>query len=56
MMSNEGTWDRIIRILVGLAVSTAALITWPANATVLSAAGFINLFLSLPASRCSSPG
>jgi Protein of unknown function (DUF2892) len=35
MTFNEGTWDRVIRVLVGLALGYAAWTTWPANASVV---------------------
>jgi hypothetical protein len=28
---NEGTWDRVIRILAGIALGYAAWMTWPAS-------------------------
>ena len=28
---NEGTWDRLIRILAGIALGYAAWMTWPAS-------------------------
>ena len=35
MTFNESTWDRAIRIVVGLALGYAAWVTWPGPATLL---------------------
>lgn len=43
MKLNEGTGDRVIRILVGLALGYVSWITWPGIAPILSRAGLINL-------------
>jgi hypothetical protein len=29
--ANEGSWDRVIRIVVGFALSCGAWLTWPSN-------------------------
>lgn len=42
-MMNEGTWDRVIRMLIGLALGYAAWITWPGTATILSRTGITSL-------------
>jgi len=39
MTFNEGTWDRVIRILVGLALGYAAWVTWPGTATLVTWTG-----------------
>jgi hypothetical protein len=38
---NEGTWDRVIRILAGIALGYAAWMTWPAS--VLSRPGVVSI-------------
>lgn len=43
MTFNEGTWDRVSRILVGLALGYGAWMTWPGTATVLSWTGIVSL-------------
>lgn len=43
MTFNEGTWDRVIRIVVGLALGYAAWMTWPGTATILSRPGIVSL-------------
>lgn len=43
MTVNEGTWDRVIRILIGLAFGYAAWMTWPGTATILSRTGIWTL-------------
>lgn len=32
---NEGTWDRVIRILIGMAFGFAAWIAWPGTAAIV---------------------
>ena len=44
-MFNEGMWDRVIRILVGLALSYLVWIRWPGTAAILSRAEIVNLIL-----------
>lgn len=34
--TNEGTWDRVVRILVGLALGYAAWVTWPGTISIVS--------------------
>jgi hypothetical protein len=34
--TNEGTWDRVIRILVGAALGYAAWVTWPGTISIVS--------------------
>ena len=34
--TNEGTWDRVIRILVGCALGYAAWMTWPGTISMVS--------------------
>ena len=43
MTFNEGTWDRVIRILIGLAFGYAAWMTWPGTVTILSRTGIWSL-------------
>src|SRR5512147_2578606 len=43
MTFNEGTWDRVIRILIGLALGYVAWIRWPGTAALLSRAELTNL-------------
>ena len=43
MTFNEGPWDRMIRILVGLALGYAAWVTWPETATFASRTGIVSL-------------
>jgi len=33
---NEGTWDRVIRVLVALALGYAAWVTWPGTVSIVS--------------------
>ncbi|RPI56511.1 MAG: DUF2892 domain-containing protein [Acidobacteria bacterium] len=35
MTFNQGGWDRVIRILAGIALAYAAWLTWPATASVV---------------------
>ncbi len=39
MTFNEGTWDRVIRVLVGLALGIVAWLTWPGTAVLLTWTG-----------------
>jgi Inner membrane protein YgaP-like, transmembrane domain len=43
MTFNEGTWDRVIRFLVGLALGYAAWVTWPGTATLVTRTGIASL-------------
>lgn len=43
MTLNEGTWDRVIRFLVGLALGYAAWMAWPGTAAITSQAGIVSL-------------
>ena len=38
MFTNEGTWDRVFRILAGIVLAYVAWVTWPGTAATLSAA------------------
>lgn len=40
---NEGVWDRVIRILAGLALGYAAWVTWPEAASIMSRTGIVSL-------------
>jgi hypothetical protein len=42
MGSNEGTWDRVIRTVAGIALLYAAWATWPATAGLTSGAGAVS--------------
>jgi hypothetical protein len=45
---NEGVWDRVIRILAGIALGYAACMTWPAS--IMSGTGTVSLvFLGIGA-------
>jgi Inner membrane protein YgaP-like, transmembrane domain len=43
MTFNEGTWDRVIRIVIGLALGYAAWVTWPGTATLVTRTGIASL-------------
>jgi hypothetical protein len=43
MTFNEGTWDRLIRIVIGLALGYAAWVTWPVTATLMARTGIPSL-------------
>ena len=43
MTFNEGRWDRVIRMLIGLALGCAAWATWPATVTLMTRTGIANL-------------
>jgi hypothetical protein len=43
MTFNEGTWDRVIRIVIGLALGCAAWVTWPGTATLVTRTGIASL-------------
>ena len=45
MTINEGTWDRVIRVAIGLTLGYLAWTAWPAEASFLSAAGVPSLVL-----------
>lgn len=49
MTFNEGTWDRVIRIVVGLALGYVAWIRWPGTAALLSRVELTNLVLVIVA-------
>jgi hypothetical protein len=34
--TNEGTWDRVIRVLVAVALGYAAWVTWPGTISLVS--------------------
>ena len=34
--TNEGTWDRVIRILLAVALGYVAWVTWPATISIVS--------------------
>ncbi len=40
---NEGVWDRVIRILAGIALGYAAWMTWPGTASLMSRPGAVSL-------------
>ena len=46
MTINEGKWDRIIRIVIGLALGYVSWSAWPAEANFLSMIGAVS-FVSL---------
>ena len=46
MATNEGKWDRIIRIVLGFALVHVSWSAWPAEANFLSMAGAVT-FVSL---------
>ena len=46
MTINEGTWDRVIRVVIGFALGYVAWSAWPAEASFLSRAGVVS-FVSL---------
>ena len=46
MTINEGTWDRMIRVVIGLALGYVSWSAWPADANFLSMAGAVS-FVSL---------
>ena len=46
MTINEGTWDRVIRIVIGLTLGFVAWSAWPAESSFLSGAGVVS-FVSL---------
>ena len=43
MTFNEGMWDRVIRIVVGLVLGYAAWVTWPGTATLVTRTGTASL-------------
>jgi hypothetical protein len=43
MTFNEGTWDRVIRILAGVALWYVAWVTWPGTASLMSPTGAVSL-------------
>ncbi|HET9361788.1 MAG TPA: DUF2892 domain-containing protein [Vicinamibacterales bacterium] len=45
MTINEGTWDRAIRIAIGLMLGFVAWSAWPAEASFLSGAGVASVVL-----------
>ena len=46
MTINEGTWDRVIRVVVSFALGYVAWSTWPTEASLLSRTGVVS-FISL---------
>jgi DUF2892 family protein len=46
MTINEGTWDRVIRVAVGVALGYVAWTAWPTEASLLSRTGVVS-FVSL---------
>jgi len=48
-INNEGTWDRAIRILLGIALGYAAWFTWPGTAgfvfLAIAAIAFVTAFV-----------
>ena len=60
MTINEGTWDRVIRVVVSFALGYVAWSTWPTEASLLSRTGvvsFISLVIGLlRSSRARSAG
>jgi len=49
MTINEGTWDRVIRVVIGAALGYVAWSAWPTEASLLSRTGVVS-FVSLPKS------
>ena len=45
MTINEGTWDRAIRVVIGLTLWYVAWTAWPAEASLLFGAGMVSLVL-----------
>jgi hypothetical protein len=43
MTLNEGTWDRVIRIVIGLALAYVAWGTWPGMANLMTGTAIANL-------------
>jgi hypothetical protein len=43
MTFNEGTWDRVIRIVIGLALGYAAWVAWLGTATLMTRTGISSL-------------
>lgn len=42
-LMNEGLWDRVIRILAGIALGYAAWLTWPATESLMSRSGTVSI-------------
>ena len=40
---NEGVWDRVIRILAGIALGYAGWTVWPGTASLMSRPGVVSL-------------
>ena len=40
---NEGVWDRVIRVLAGIALGYVGWITWPGTASLMSQPGVVSL-------------
>ncbi|MBI2833316.1 MAG: DUF2892 domain-containing protein [Acidobacteria bacterium] len=40
---NEGLWDRVIRIVAGIALGYAAWLAWPGTANLMSGPGAVSL-------------
>jgi hypothetical protein len=43
MTFNEGAWDRVIRMVIALALGYAAWVTWPGTATLITRTGAASL-------------
>lgn len=43
MTINEGTWDRVTRVVIGVALGYVAWSTWPTDASFLSQTGVTSL-------------
>ena len=43
MTINEGTWDRAIRVAIGLTLGYVAWTAWPAEASLLSGPGAVSV-------------
>lgn len=43
MTTNEGVWDRVIRIVAGIALWYAAWVTWPGTENLTSRSGAVSL-------------
>jgi hypothetical protein len=43
MTINEGTWDRVIRVVIGFALGYVAWTTWPTEASFLSQTGVVSV-------------
>ena len=43
MAINEGTWDRVIRVVIGFVLGYVAWSTWPTGASFVSGAGVLTV-------------